>query len=53
MRIKPCWSCGSEEECYEQCSCAKCLNPEGYAEWKDNNPEEYNAWLESQSIEDY
>jgi len=47
-RLKPCWSCGSESDCYEGCQCAKCLDPEGYTDWRYNNPEEYERWLESQ-----
>jgi len=42
-----CDYCGSEdEECYEGCTCAKCINPEGYEEWRNNNPEAYDRWLE-------
>lgn len=51
--MKPCWSCGSDEECYERWGCAKCLDPEGYEEWKYNNPEEYGDWLERQMEEEY
>jgi hypothetical protein len=47
--MKPCWSCGAEnEECFEVCDCAKCVDPDDYAEWKHNNPEEYEQWLDSQ-----
>jgi hypothetical protein len=51
MRLKGCWSCGSHGECYDGCDCAKCLDPEGYAEWRANNPDEYAEWLESQRLE--
>lgn len=46
--MKPCWSCGSESDCMEGCYCAKCRDPEGYANWRENNPQEYNEWLERQ-----
>jgi len=50
--MKPCWSCGSTEDCYGGCECAKCIDPEGYQEWKENNPEEYEEWLEEQMEDD-
>ena len=50
--FKPCWSCGSKAACYEDCECAKCLDPEDYQEWKENNPEEYSDWIESQKEHD-
>lgn len=47
--LKACWSCGAQdEECYSDCSCAKCEDPEGYEDWKNNNPGEYEDWLDSQ-----
>jgi hypothetical protein len=52
MRIKPCWSCGSDGDCYDGCACAKCLDPRGYEEWKNNNPEQYRGWLDSQRIDE-
>ena len=48
MSFKPCWSCDSTSDCYSDCECAKCVDPEGYQEWKENCPEEYEGWLESQ-----
>lgn len=47
-RIKPCWSCGSDSDCYSDCMCMKCMDPEGYEEWKNNNPERYERWLRKQ-----
>jgi hypothetical protein len=48
-RFNPCWSCGAQgTECDLGCECAKCLDPEGYAEWKEENHEEYQEWLEEQ-----
>ena len=45
--MKPCWSCGAQnEECFEDCECAKCVDPEGYQDWKDDHPEEYEDWLD-------
>lgn len=41
-----CDYCGSEDECYEWCGCSKCMDPEGYEEWKRENPESYDEWLE-------
>lgn len=49
--FKPCWSCGSTEECYDDCECAKCVDPDDYADWKNNCPEEYHEWLEEQRRE--
>ena len=48
--MKPCWSCGAQNEpCNEEeCECAKCIDPEGYENWKTENPEEYELWLEDQ-----
>jgi len=46
--FKACWSCGSNSDCYEDCECAKCIDPEGYAQWRHDFPEEYEAWLEEQ-----
>ena len=51
MRLKPCWSCGSEDSCYQDCMCRKCVDPEGYEEWKNNDVYDYNKWLESQEEE--
>ena len=30
----------------------KCIDPEGYAEWRENEPEEYQEWLYSQRNEE-
>ncbi len=46
--MKVCKSCGSEGECFFDCGCAKCRNPEGYAKWKANDPDGYADWLETQ-----
>ena len=44
-----CKSCGSTGRgCYDGCDCAKCIDPEGYADWRENNPEEYQEWLDRQ-----
>jgi hypothetical protein len=49
MYLKPCWSCGAQnEECHSLCECAKCEDPQEYDEWKRENPEEYEEWLEEQ-----
>ena len=51
MRLKPCWSCGAQDRaCFAGCECEKCIDPEGYAHWRRENPEEYREWLESQRI---
>lgn len=47
--MKPCKYCDSDGECYLDCECAKCQDPEGYAIWKNKNPEDYESWLESQN----
>lgn len=46
--FKPCWSCKSTGPCYSECECAKCLDPDGYQEWREENPEEYEEWVDSQ-----
>jgi hypothetical protein len=52
--MKPCWSCGTTgPNCYPGCQCAKCVDPEGYEEWRRENPEDYEAWLESQEEGQY
>jgi hypothetical protein len=53
MRLRPCWSCGSYHACFEGCKCAKCVDPEGYAQWRRDCPEQYNAWLERKSLDDH
>jgi hypothetical protein len=51
--MNPCWSCGAQdEECFDACDCAKCVDPEGYEEWKNENPEEYEEWLEREGAYD-
>jgi len=47
-----CDFCGSEGECYLGCQCAKCLDPEAYEEWKNENPEAYERWLEKKRLEE-
>jgi len=47
MPLIPCWSCGADNEpCFEDCLCAKCVDPDGYDEWRYDNPEEYQDWLD-------
>lgn len=44
-----CKDCGSTEaDCYLGCICAKCVDPEGYEQWKNENPEQYEDWLDKQ-----
>ena len=51
--MKPCWSCGTETpDCDPVCECAKCVNPIAYDEWKNENPQEYQDWLEAQIDDD-
>ena len=51
--FKPCWSCGAQyRTCFEGCQCEKCVDPEGYEQWKRAEPEEYEDWLESQREND-
>lgn len=48
-RMKPCQFCGAQDrECYSCCLCAKCVDPVGYAKWREDNPEAYEEWLEKQ-----
>jgi hypothetical protein len=51
MRLKPCWSCDAEGPCYPDCLCAKCVDPDGYEEWRSENPDQYADWLESQRVD--
>ena len=52
-RLKPCWSCGAQDRaCYPGCECAKCVDPEGYAQWRYECPDEYNDWLQDQFWEE-
>jgi hypothetical protein len=46
--FKPCWSCGACGPCVGPCSCAKCVDPTGYAHWRREHPDEYQAWLNRQ-----
>lgn len=46
--FKPCWSCGATGPCYGECDCAKCVDPDGYEDWRRYNPEEYQDWLDRQ-----
>lgn len=50
MRLEPCWSCGSTGPCIGDCECAKCVDPEGYAEWRRENPEDYQDWLDGGGV---
>ena len=53
--MKPCWSCGAQNRpCYDTrtCLCAKCVDPDGYARWKHDNPEKYQSWLDDQEDDD-
>jgi hypothetical protein len=52
MGFKPCWSYGSNAACYDGCECAKCVDPDGYARWRCECPEEYEDWLERQREDD-
>lgn len=51
--MKPCWSCGTTSTCFDDCKCAKCIDPIGYEEWKQDCPDEYEKWLESQIEDDF
>ena len=53
MIIKPCWSCGTTDaDCYSGCQCVKCLDPEGYKQWKLNRPDQYQRWLENNEVDE-
>jgi hypothetical protein len=51
MPFHGCWSCGAHGPCDTVCDCAKCVDPDGYEEWKVNNPEEYDDWLSRQALD--
>ncbi len=43
--MRACSWCDSEEECYNDCNCSKCLDPNGYNRWRNANRQEYIKWL--------
>jgi len=47
--MRACSWCDSEDECYDDCNCSKCLDPNGYNKWRNENRQEYIKWLLSQS----
>ena len=47
-----CDYCGSKGKCYYWCKCSKCLDPEGYEDWKQNYPNEYEEWLNRKKQEE-
>ncbi len=47
-----CDFCESYGPCIAGCECAKCVDPNGYQEWKETKPEEYNDWLAKKHAED-
>ncbi len=49
--MRGCWSCGSHGPCYGECECAKCVDPGDYEEWRNYNPEAYDAWLDRQELD--
>jgi hypothetical protein len=50
--LYPCWSCGAKNRsCFEDCECAKCVDPEGYEEWQRNDPEGYADWLDRNTVD--
>ena len=50
--MKPCKFCGSEGECFLNCQCMKCRNPEAYEKWRNQCKGAYNDWLEWQFDEE-
>lgn len=46
--MRGCWSCGAHGPCFDPCYCARCVDPDGYDEWRNDDPEAYDSWLESQ-----
>lgn len=50
--MRPCSFCGQKGPCNQAvCQCAKCVDPERYARWKNQHPWEHLDWLFGQ-IED-
>lgn len=47
-----CKYCGAYGECFEGCNCMKCIAPEAYEQWKENNPDAYEEWLEKNMGDD-
>jgi hypothetical protein len=52
MVFAGCWSCGAHGPCYTNCDCAKCVDPEGYADWRADDPEGYADWIDRQHVEE-
>ncbi len=50
--FKGCWSCGSHAACFDDCDCAKCVDPEDYEDWRQGNPAQYESWLERQQVDE-
>jgi hypothetical protein len=50
--LRGCWSCGAHGPCDDDCECAKCLDPDGYDDWRDTHPDQYAAWLARQELDD-
>src|SRR4051812_4648376 len=34
----------------DECECAKCVDPIGYARWRRDHPRRYEGWLEQQRL---
>jgi hypothetical protein len=51
MSLRGCWSCGSHTACTSDCDCAKCVDPSGYVEWRQEDPEAYGDWLDRQRFD--
>jgi hypothetical protein len=50
MNLRGCWSCGAHGPCMPMCYCAKCLDPETYAAWREGDPDAYAEWLARQRL---
>ena len=49
-----CRFCGSSGSgCYDDCECAKCLDSDGYASWRENNPDEYEDWISREEEKEF
>jgi hypothetical protein len=40
-----CRYCGTVGPCRPDCDCAKCRDPEAWADWRNDHHDEYLAWL--------
>jgi len=48
--MRGCASCGAHGPCVTHCACQKCIDPDGYEQWRTEYPDQYQAWLDRQEL---